>query len=60
MVAEKGPGWDWLVTYEGDGAETETMTVFGCLTIEDATNEARRSLNALEPFTGIILKAERM
>ncbi len=43
---EKGPGWDWLVSYEWEDGQTDDVAVFGCITIEDAIAEARYSLEA--------------
>ena len=32
MEIEKGPGYDWVVTYKTGDGSIETMNVFGCLT----------------------------
>lgn len=42
------PGHDWTVRYRFDGEEAEAMTVFGCLTIEEAAKEARYSLDGID------------
>ena len=46
MKIVKRPGHDWLVTYRWEDEEPETMSVFGVMTIEEATAEARFSLDA--------------
>lgn len=56
---DKAPGYDWALTYEDVDGKSETMDVFGCMTIEKAIEEARYSLNAICPFEGAIIKAER-
>lgn len=45
MKFEKGPGYDWIVTYEDDDG-VEEMSVFGQIKIEDALTEARRSFDS--------------
>ena len=44
MEIEKGPGYDWEITYKTGDEPIETMSVFGCLTPEKALEEARYSL----------------
>ena len=56
---EKGPGWDWLVSYEWEDGQTDDVAVFGCIKIEDAITEARHSLGA-GGFGYAILAARRM
>ena len=46
MKIEKAPGWDWAVTFEWEDGGQDVMSVFGCITIEDAIKEARYSLDA--------------
>ena len=59
MQIEKGPGWDWLVNYEWEDGEMDVVSVFGCLTIEDAVKEARYSLSDGD-FGYAILSAKRL
>jgi len=56
----KGPGYDWLITYDFDGEGIETMTVFDQVRIEDAILEARRSFDDEDQPLLVILKAERV
>jgi len=42
----KSPGWDWAIDYEDEDGASETMLVFGKIRIDDAIEEARRSLSA--------------
>ena len=42
----KPPGWDWAIDYEDEDGASETMLVFGKVRIDDAIEEARRSLSA--------------
>ncbi|MBI3704739.1 MAG: hypothetical protein HY244_13055 [Rhizobiales bacterium] len=42
---EKRPGADWEVYYMDIDGTRECMSVFGCLTPEEAIEEARYSLN---------------
>ena len=58
MKIEKGPGWDWTVTYQWEDEKPDAMSVFGCLTIEDAIKEARYSLEGSD-LGYAILSAER-
>lgn len=45
LKIEKPPGWDWIVFYLwSDEPETESMSVFGQMTPENALAEARYSL----------------
>ena len=46
MKIEKAPGWDWAVPFEWEDGGQDFMSVFGCITIEDAIKEARYSLDA--------------
>jgi len=41
----KSPGWDWAVDYEDENGQRETVLVFGKIRIDDAIEEARRSLS---------------
>ena len=59
MQIEKGPGWDWLVKYEWEEGDQDVLSVFGCLTIEEAVKEARYSLDSGD-FCYAILSAERL
>ena len=52
MQIEKGPGWDWLVDYEWEDGEMDVVSVFGCLTIEDAVKNG--------DFGYAILSAKRL
>lgn len=45
MQFEKAPGYDWVIEYQFDEGEPESMSVFGCMTAEKALEEARYSLN---------------
>lgn len=56
---EKGPGWDWLVTYQWEDGQTDAIAVFGFIKIEDAIAEARYSLDVGD-FGYAILAAERI
>ncbi len=60
MKIEKGPGYDWLVTYQFDDEPIETMSVFGQIRIEDAIAEARFSFDDEDAPLVLILKAERV
>ena len=46
MKIEKAPGWDRAVTFEWEDGGQDVMSMFGCITIDDATKEARYSLDA--------------
>jgi hypothetical protein len=46
MEITKRPGHDWFVTYRWEDDEPEMMSIFGVMTIEEAIQEARFSLNA--------------
>jgi hypothetical protein len=48
MEIEKSPGYDWDVDYEDVDVEggTQTMSIFGKMTIEEAVAEARFSLSS--------------
>ena len=59
MRIEKGPGWDWAVTYQWEDQEADIVSVFGCLTIEEAIKEARYSLEGSE-LGYAILSAKRL
>lgn len=59
MQIEKGPGWDWAVTYQWEDEEPEVLGVFGCITIEDAIKEARYSLDSADVGYAI-LEAKRL
>ncbi len=59
MKLVKGPGYDWLVTYQFEDDLEETMTVWGQIKIEDAIMEARRSFADEDQSLVVILKAER-
>jgi hypothetical protein len=48
MEIEKGLGWDWAVTYQWEDEKPDVVSVFGCLTIEDAIREARYSLDGTD------------
>jgi len=52
MEIEKAPGWDWVAIYQDGDEPVETMSIFGCMTIEKATEEAHYSLDTSH-FTGI-------
>ena len=56
VTFERGPGWDWLVTYDvGDGPEE--MTVYGVLTIEDAARECRASFGQPDDLAALVILA---
>ena len=59
MHIKKDPGWDWLVQYEWEDGEMDAVSVFGCLTIEEAVKEARYSLDGAD-FGYPILSAKRL
>jgi hypothetical protein len=44
IEVEKGPGYDWSVTYRWEDGKIDTLSVFGVLTIEKAIEEAHDSL----------------
>lgn len=47
VEVEKGPGYDWAVTYRWEDGTTGTMSVFGVVSIDKAIQEARWSLEPL-------------
>lgn len=59
MKIEKGPGYDWVITYQFDDEPVESMSVFGQIRIEDAIAEARLSFADEDQPLLVILGAER-
>lgn len=57
---EKRPGWDWAITYDFGAEGQSVMSVFGCVTIEEAIREARWSFAERDQSELVILKAERI
>jgi hypothetical protein len=47
VTFEKGPGYDWTVSYQCEDQDPEEMSVFGQIRIEDAVREARYSLDGI-------------
>lgn len=47
MMIEKREGHDWSVRYQFYEEPIEEMSVFGCITVEEAIRDARRSLNGI-------------
>lgn len=60
MEFSRGPGHDWLVTYQFDDDPIETMVVWGQIKIEDAIAEARLSFDEEHQSFVVIFKAERV
>ena len=65
MNVTKSPGHDWLITAEYEDGETNEVSVFGQIRIEDAVKEARLSFEAsvvfgAEPMPYAIISAERI
>ena len=59
MRVTKGPGYDWVITYQFDDEPIDTMSVWGQIKIEDAILEARHSFDDEDQPLVVILKAER-
>lgn len=52
VEVEKGPGYDWLARYRFDDGFEDVIAIFGVLTVEEALQEARYSLESIKEPDG--------